>query len=126
MDDVQKQLCWKKAKTVAGFDDAKYRQDPCGAWMAFAEYGNQNSIYGWEIDHACPRSLLEQKGFSELEIDNPDNLRAMQWENNKSKNNNYPDYQSVITSHENSNIKETKSLTINEELQNKLKILYNL
>jgi hypothetical protein len=126
MDDALKRQIWDKAKIVEGFDPATYRQDPCGAWINFAEYDNTDSIYGWQIDHACPKSLLEQRGISGLDIDNPLNLRAMQWENNQSKSDNYPSYQSVITSYENSNIREIKSLTVNAELQEELKSLYNL
>ena len=125
MDDSVKLQVWNNAKSVDGFDNAKYRKDPCGAWMIYEEYGNQDSIYGWQIDHIYPKSLLQDK-FKESEIDNPANLRAMQWENNESKDNNYPNYQSIITSRENENVRESKSLTVNESIQNKLKELYNL
>ncbi|GHU71281.1 hypothetical protein FACS189413_12800 [Bacteroidia bacterium] len=39
---------------------------------------------------------MEEKGFSESEINNPINMRAMQWENNQSKNDNYPEYKVQI------------------------------
>ncbi|MDR2651410.1 MAG: hypothetical protein LBC68_03725 [Prevotellaceae bacterium] len=126
MDDTVKLQIWNKAKIVDGFDPDKYRQDTCGAWMIFEEYDKIDSIYGWQIDHACPQSLLKQKGFSQAEIDNPENLRAMQWENNQSKNDDYPSYISKVTSEGNKNIKATKSLNVNNELQKKIKTLYNI
>ncbi|MDR2868313.1 MAG: hypothetical protein LBV46_02080, partial [Bacteroidales bacterium] len=78
MDEALKLQIWKKAKTVEGFDAAKYRQDSCGAWMDYAEYGKTDTIYGWQIDHAYPKSLLEERGILDSEINNPINLRAMQ------------------------------------------------
>ena len=46
---------WKKGTVVPNYDPSLYRKDECGAWMRFKEYGDRNSIYGWEIDHITPR-----------------------------------------------------------------------
>lgn len=69
-----KQKVWEKAHIVLGFESDKFRKDECGAWMTFSQYGNRNTIYGWEIDHIIPN------GNNDLS-----NLRPLQWENNLSK-----------------------------------------
>lgn len=80
---------WEKAKTVLGYDANKYRQDSAGAWMQKDKYGKEEN-FGWEIDHMFPESL----GGNENGI----NLQAMQWENNRTKADNFPSYKTAITS----------------------------
>ena len=117
---------WAKAQTVDGFDENKYRKDVCGAWMIKDSYGDKESIYGWEIDHICPVSILKERNISEEVINNLSNLRALQWENNRRKDNSYPDYISAVTSEENKNIKKERSLSVNEKTKAILKQLYGL
>lgn len=124
--EEKKIAVWKKASEVEGFDMNKYRKDPCGAWMIFDEYGNKNSIYGWEINHIYPQFLLEEKNIDPAKIDDIANLRAMQWENDESKGDDYPTYQSAISSEDNKNISMQKSLTVNEKIQETLQQLYQL
>ena len=125
-DDEIRFKVWEKAFRVEGFDSDKYRKDPCGAWIIFDEYANTDSIYGWEIDHIYPQSLLEEKKIALEKIDNISNLRAMQWENNKAKGNTYPIYQSVVSSEDNKNVYREKSFTVNAEIQDALHKLYQL
>ena len=65
---------WQKGTIVGGYEQTKYRKDQCGAWITRSEFGNRNSIYGWEVDHITP---LSQNGSDQLS-----NLRPLHWQNN--------------------------------------------
>lgn len=66
-------------------DASKKRKDSCGAWIEFDQYGKtiENGT-GWEIDHINPAS----NGGS----DSLSNLQPLQWENNRHKADNYPNW----------------------------------
>ncbi|HEY4498803.1 MAG TPA: HNH endonuclease signature motif containing protein [Candidatus Paceibacterota bacterium] len=68
---------WAKAPVVTGYDMNVYRKDICGAWIAWRDYGNRNSQYGWEVDHVLP---VAKGGSDELS-----NLRPLHWQNNTRK-----------------------------------------
>jgi hypothetical protein len=108
---------WEKAQIVENYDPTKYRQDVCNAWIQRDQYGTENS-FGWEVDHVFPQS----KGGTDDLL----NLRPMHWENNRSKADDFPQYSGVLTSKDNTNIREEKSYTVNEKLIAELKIKYNL
>ena len=122
----QKQQVWKRAIIVEGYDKNRFRKDACGAWIIWEKFGDNDSLYGWEIDHIVPRALLEEKGYSQKDIDNYDNLRALQHENNASKSDDYPSYTAVVTSEGVENVNVTKYLEVNQKKQAILKKLYNL
>ena len=124
--EEQIQEVWDRAMVVEGYDKSRFRKDACGAWIIRNKYGDIDSQYGWQIDHVVPRALLEDKGFSEDEIDAPANLRAMQHENNESKSDDYPSYTAVITSNETKNIRSTRFLEVNQKKQDILNQLYHL
>jgi hypothetical protein len=106
------QQVWDKAQIVDTYDKDKYRKDCCNAWIQRDQYG-QEGQYGWEIDHVYP----ESKGGNEDLI----NLRPMQWKNNRSKADNFPDYTASKTSDGNKNIDIQEEKTVNEQLKNELK-----
>ena len=59
----QIQYVWNRAIVVEGFDQSRFRKDACGAWIIREKYGDNDSLYGWEIDHIVPQTLLEKKGL---------------------------------------------------------------
>ena len=70
----EKSAVWNKGEIVGGNDPNVYRKDQCGAWIKWADHGDRNSKFGWEVDHITPKS----NGGS----DAIGNLRPLQWENN--------------------------------------------
>jgi len=70
---------WEKAAIVSNNKPSEFRKDQCGAWISRKQYGNRNSMYGWEIDHITPVSNGGKDILS--------NLRPLHWENNISKSN---------------------------------------
>jgi len=84
VSDKLKRDVWEKGQPIDGYDRNLWRRDTCGHAMRFSDHGNENSQYGWEIDHIVPVS----KGGS----DSLPNLQPLYWENNRKKGNKYPWY----------------------------------
>lgn len=112
------QAVWDKATIVENYDPQMFRKDGCGAWIIRGYYGQQESIYGWEIDHVYPQSL---GGDDDIE-----NLRAMQWENNRSKGDDYPVYKAVVKAEGNKNIRVDTQYTVNLDRQKILSEKYSI
>lgn len=117
---------WGKAQIVDGYDPLRFRKDACGAWIIYDKYGITDSPYGWEVDHIVPRSLLEQMRVPEDSINDAQNLRALQWQNNRNKGDYYPSYMSKVMADGNNNIYRSQAMTVNAKVQEKLRQLYNL
>lgn len=75
--DAKVQEVWAKGLLVPGVAPDEWRKDACGAWITRDQYGNHDSLYGWDIDHIKP---VSEGGGDELW-----NLRPLQWENNASR-----------------------------------------
>lgn len=108
---------WQRANAVEGYDETLIRKDPCGAWIRRDKYGDRTSPFGWEIDHVMPRVLLESRNVPTDEIDDERNLRAMNWMNNDSKKDDYPEYHSRVTSEGERNKEVDEVRTIEEARQ---------
>lgn len=121
-DELKKRV-WGQAREADGYDKQKVRLDACNAFMIYDDYDKQG-LYGWQIDHVCPVSMLEELGYTETEIDNEQNLRAMHWRNNLSKSDDYPSYTAVVTSDGDRNVEREESKIVNASRQQKLKSLY--
>ena len=91
-----KKKVWEKGREVNGYDPNKIRQDACGAWIRYDKYGDRSSIFGWEIDHIYPRSVLREKKVIEEDIDALENLRPLNWLNNDAKGIDYPAYHARV------------------------------
>lgn len=68
---------WQMATITQGFDPSYVRQDVCGALIEYENYGNRDSVFGWEIDHIIPSSKGGPNTYQ--------NVQPLQWENNASK-----------------------------------------
>ncbi|WP_282015596.1 hypothetical protein [Marinifilum flexuosum] len=110
--EEQEQAVWNKASIPIEDEKDNWRKDCCGAWIKRSAYGDRDDEYGWEIDHAYPASKTE--------INEMFNLRAMNWKNNKSKDDDYPSYTADVTSDGDKNIEKKKSWTVNKTIQSKV------
>jgi hypothetical protein len=119
-----KQLVWDNATVVPGFDIRIFRKDPCGAWVVWDKYGVSDNMYGWTIDHIIPVSYLRSIGISDDRIDNPINLRIMQYRNNVVKSDNFPSYSAIVTSEKNKNIIRHQDLRINNQKLHELRTFF--
>lgn len=115
MNDELKRQVWDKATEIDGLDPALFRTDVCGAIMSWTHY-NQDSSFGWVVDHIYPIS----KGGDDSLI----NLRAMNIANARAKGDAYPVYRSAVTKKIADNVPYDKTFRVNRNLQNKLAELY--
>jgi hypothetical protein len=106
---------WEKAKKIDGQDGAKYRQDVGGAWIQKDKYGKEES-FGWEIDHMFPESLGGNENLA--------NLQPLQWENNRTKADNFPSYSTSVSSDGTKYLKKDQNWKFTDSFIQTLKGLY--
>ncbi|MCQ2607755.1 MAG: HNH endonuclease [Bacteroidales bacterium] len=112
--DIQR--VWNEATIVDGYNKDIVRKDCCGAWIVKSEYGKATP-FGWEVDHAFP---VSKGGKTE-----PINLRAMHWENNRSKADDFPVYNVAVQAKGNVNQNVTDVMyKINDNLRIQLEERY--
>lgn len=75
--EEEKKKVWNKAIEIPGYSKDVLRKDKCGIPIKWAEHGNRNSAFGWEIDHINP---VSNGGTDELS-----NLQPLYWKNNADK-----------------------------------------
>ncbi|MCL2017546.1 MAG: HNH endonuclease [Alphaproteobacteria bacterium] len=94
-DDV-----WKKAIIVPNVDPKVWRKDYAGAWIKYDDYGKTTN-YAWEVDHRKP---VSKGGTDDLA-----NLNPLHWENNRTKCDDYPKWQTSVSSSGNTNVPKTQN-----------------
>lgn len=73
---------WNRGTSVFGLDPRLWRRDVFGYLIRFEDFANEESDYGWHVDHIKPVSM---GGFDGLQ-----NLQPLYWRTNYEKSNSYP------------------------------------
>ena len=78
-----KRAAWARTSPVGGQLNAwEFRKDCLGNLVRYADFGNRQSPFGWELDFIVSRSL----GGS----DAPENLQALHWKANAARSESLP------------------------------------
>ncbi len=69
--EQRKIAVWVRCATIPNYDPTRWRYDFQGYVIHYHEYGDRQSVYGWEIDHIVPALVGGSDDIS--------NLRARHW-----------------------------------------------
>ena len=124
-EEVKRRI-FNRCIKIRGLDPNMWRLDAANAIICYSSYGRDDEFFGWEIDHIYPLSRLEEKNVPEDLCYDERNLRALNWNNNLSKGDDYPTYKITMTSLDNgeSNTRGQWSKTVNVRKQEQLMKLY--
>lgn len=122
--DFRKKV-WERGLQVEGYNPDEIRKDAAGAWIIFERYRKEDP-FGWEIDHIYPPKKLEELNVNENLWDSIENLRPMNFANNRSKAANYPNYIVKMKSEGDTNVECKEFFTVNQELQEVLNKFFGL
>ncbi len=78
MDETTKKAVWNKGLIKSGYPPDEWRFDAYSCLMKYSDYGDRDSIYGWEIDHIVPKKDGGSDALS--------NLRPLLWAANVARN----------------------------------------
>lgn len=82
---------WEKAIPQPKNNPDLFRKDYAGAWIRKDAYG-EHSEYGWEIDHIKPLVIDGSHDIS--------NLEPLQWQNNRTKGDDFPHWNTSISAND--------------------------
>lgn len=125
-EESLKQMAWEASRTVDGFNPDRVRLDACGAWISYEAYKDKESLFGWELDHIIPVTLLETFEVPSKLRDDPQNIRALHCRNNKSKGYSYPIYKAAMVGAGDTNIEQNATFWVDEALQYTLRKLFKI
>lgn len=126
MTEELKDIAWESARVIKGYNASRIRQDACGAWIAYEDFNNCDSMFGWEIDHIYPVQKLKQLDVPAELWDNPLNLRALHWKNNRMKGSSYPMYRSAVIGYGDTNLEQQNVFWVSDPLQDSLRQLFKI
>ena len=121
-----KDVAWRNAVVIEGYDASRVRQDACGAWIAYDDFNNCSSMFGWEIDHIYPIDKLKLLNVPEKLWNAPLNLRALHWKNNYSKGTSYPMYTAAVIGYGDTNMEQKNVFWVSDPLQDSLRGLFKI
>ncbi|MDP4220909.1 MAG: HNH endonuclease signature motif containing protein [Bacteroidota bacterium] len=81
-DPATVRAVWNRGIPILGYDATEWRRDPFGHIIRFQDYANEESSFGWHIDHIRPVCMT---GFDGLQ-----NLEPLYWKTNIIKSDVYP------------------------------------